>query len=134
MGKETLKKCGWSDCLTCPYERCIHDIEDDPTVPKKKPGRPKSTLTEEELKARKRESCRKYYQTHKEKLKADQREYYREHKEHYQQYHLEYNEKNNYKRRALARERYYRNMKDQEFVEKERIRARERYQRKKATV
>lgn len=87
---EENKVCN-GDCFNCVYDDCIYDEGIDPT------------------KARKRETQRRYYEKHKEKMQAYKRQWYEEHKEHVRQQKREWYEKNKQKKLEYGRQHYQAN-------------------------
>lgn len=78
-------------CFDCVYDDCIYDEGIDPK------------------KARKRETQRRYYEKHKEKMQAYKRQWYEEHKEHVRQQKREWYERNKQKKLEYGRKHYQEN-------------------------
>ena len=87
---EENKVCN-GDCFNCVYDDCIYDEGIDPK------------------KARKRETQRRYYEKHKEKMQAYKRQWYEENKEHCREQKREWYRKNREKKLAYGKQHYLEN-------------------------
>ena len=151
-------KCDFN-CFECPYENCINDdlspeeiamsewldnlvekeseCNSDEVIRTGKRGRPRKvfpTYQTEEYKRKQLAKRKAYYHAHKEERLAYQNKYNALHKEELAQKDHERYLKNAEVRKAKQKANYRKNMLNPDFVEKERVRSREYYYRKKAIV
>lgn len=74
----SLNGCIHDDCFTCPYKDCIS--AKGPQKAKLPTQRKINELGKEDKKVRHRQACKKYYDTHPDKVRESKRAYYQKRK------------------------------------------------------